>query len=46
VLADAGDDDGSSLPAGFLHHELPHLLAIAVVEMANGFVGKQEIERL
>ena len=39
MLADAGDDDGSSLAVGLFHHQLAHLVAIHIVEVTDGFVG-------
>ena len=46
MLSDACDDDCCALTVGFLSDELPHQFAVAVVEMAHGFVGQEEIEWL
>src|SRR5574344_486235 len=46
VLANTRHDDAGTLPMGLLHHYLAHYLGIGIVEMADGLVGQDEIERL
>ena len=46
MLSDARGDDGCALSGGFLGDELSHQFAVAVVEMAHGFVGQEEVEGL
>ena len=46
MVADAGDDDGGALTLCLGHHDLCHHAAVVTVEVADGFVGQQEVEGL
>lgn len=42
----ARNDYGGALATGLGQHQLTHDAAILGIEMAHGFIGQQEIERL
>lgn len=46
VFAYTRDDDTGTLGLGLLHHDVAHDARIVVVQMTDGFVGKDKVERL
>ena len=46
MFADGGGYDGCSLTAHFVHEDVGHYLRVGVVEMGDGFVDEDEVERL
>ena len=46
MFTDGGGDDGCSLTAYFVHEDVCHYLGVGVVEVGDGFVDEDEVERL
>ena len=46
MLADRGHQYAGSLPAGFFQKQLHHRFAVVVIQVADGFVEQDKIQRL